>query len=65
MYTCAAEYRRSLNLRVFQVKQAIARKLKCLTLWRLATERKRTLKKEHLAYIVSIGGDSPTYTTQL
>ena len=49
----AAEYRRSLHLRVFQVKQANARKLKYLTLWRLATERKYALKKEWLAYNVS------------
>ena len=57
----AAEYRRSLDLRVFREKLALARKLKCLTLWRLATERSHTLKKEQHAYVVSKRGNKCTY----
>ena len=50
-----AEYRQSCDLRALEVKQVHAQKLKYLTLWRLATERKQVLKKERLAYNVSRG----------
>ena len=56
-----AEYRRSLDLRVLLSKQANVRELKYLTLWRLATERKYTLKRERLAYNVCKRGFSLTY----